>query len=1715
MPKRRQERYSRHCKVFLFLGTFLSSDAFSLASANEKDIGDEAPPFQMVLEATDEVPIMTILSFLNNKDLTAFSQTSRISHLNRHRYLYFLADKGGPDAQYYMGLQALKAWHKDNKEEDRQAALNWLTYAAEQGHERAAHLIIVEEIRQASAGDDSQELAAIEQAFDEFTGGREIGLPATAGSQAARQPLGEEIIRLTNAQVDVRRQVLYELELLLPPDLLDRQSSYPTILKDAWKYLAKLENPEDFIAKRSLKKELQNSKKQLQKNAVIISEDHPSFELLMRALEALRGYQRELEKLLLPDLPTYSFIQFLKKGCDSLENYYKDYLQDIIFAAKNFVQGTNDIQAKYGDELNELLAHKVAMLSESFSYPFYRISRHMALYLLCMTETGERKERPAGQNHHVSCISSSEGSIPKMVTDPRFWTQANSLYFKNQGQPSLSPEREMMLYQLYDLLDIPIPKTAVVVIDNLQLASGKKGDSAYFTNGCNTAPFFLQASWGIHGDGGEAVFKHPDNHIYQLNKEAYAKQVMGVLLSCPSDGKCGNFILAFHEENPQPSYTLISIDNDEVFAKSVEKVREGRERVHLKSVLLALPQMSKSLPESIRQYFLNLNPELLTLEWLSRLQHHNSLYESLKKYLAYLRKGEDGFNPDLSLSITLPYNQLTLLQHRLKLIQTQLQDNQNSNLFDVFTTLYPSVAYYYQEKKEALNDPYKVIAATYHQVVVDKTREYEDATGDQADCDLLIGPSLGEGSSQEFCLNDLQPSLLPLKLMRKIEIDHQTFAELVIKCTLAQPSLTVERICERLRILSRMQAVTLKSRFPIVELYRLAVQKLPHDEQNKEYLHQVFLHLINHNPHLNLAWAFLIEKMFTETWSHTHSSPQSLQEIKGAFFGKKVLSISIQGHLFNDKGNFIRRNKTGRKDVSWYPEENPNIYFKIYPEIPAYEYGATGFMRDLGIKGIPHSEVALFYDPLTQQPYPVLLSEAIPGQLVSDIWHKADAFDRLDPHHTGLSILVAMLIQVEDGNEHNYILTDEGTRLIPIDNDHAFIPATLWEKGWMGKTYEKLQMKTLLFSLPCMKTPIPDSVRQAFLKHNVGQFLQKWLTELVIVNDKYQNLVNEQVLPTLYQDPKKGTILRFPLTAEAIKQLYYRFWGIQQRLWLGQPVTYLELLKMFEPYVAKQYEAAFNNPAHQTLKDRFQSVTQGLYKEIGGQRQTASNSRSMMQVINIPHQDLIGEASKVKTGPTFALEVLNRCIMEHLALQKQNKDMLTGTEVISSPINDRALSREERIEIQKRFFTPIESMAIQYNSFLTDSFFWKLSISTMRYLDLRDALTLTSKALEAFSLKMGQLEYLNVSGWIRLKEVPLFTWPCLQRLVINNCTLLKAISLNAPKLSFLEANQNPQLQELTVQPFKLTKLSLKDCPSLSQATKEELYMQGIYIEALSGADDPQYSELITSFKNTGIVSYEKFKDLPLKCINIAIAKYPNIRFDIESLNYYAQIIYPLLPPFSINKRNDNQFVRGHTERTADLKHLKSWMLNYHAQMTGGGDYYCGPMAGDDLAAGFKYMWKLGDTELSRDNKTSLLFSIMFCGPVNSGKNIGITNFTYLPRFAGPIARGLTTNNLLFDYKSAKILGSILVKYYYNLRTLELLDIMVTKKGAATFRQFIPYMDKIKRFVVYVEVKFSGPLTDLVKDTSYDYLIPEVLIEKEYFENLQPWKASSSTMFVKI
>ncbi|KAF2069839.1 hypothetical protein CYY_008844 [Polysphondylium violaceum] len=534
-------------------------------------------------------------------------------------------------------------------------------------------------------------------------------IPFHLSSHDVHCKIGDEIIRLTLSSPDVKRNVQYKFNDLHNQvkstslcssganNSLDKNAA-PVILprheKDSLNFIfsSNIQDPESLISTETLQGMIIANQS--------MQDNDPSISKLESVIGGIK-YQ-------IKQLTENESISPLLGSLNELLTFYSEFRENIIQA----------VNAKDFSMLKSTTEQKVSIFSDSFSVtnPFYRTSRQMALKLLSMDEHGDSLQRQGqAQNHHVFRLQDKESTRSDMESDPSYWKSVKTLYFKRDGFPPIQPQKEMMVYHLYALINTPIPPTCVVVIDNLQLSDGKQGPKEHFEMGRNISPFYLQASWGIEGRSGHDVLVEDceknlksTSPIYKLDPMSIGKQIIGALVSTPCDGKGGNFIFT---QFSQSSYNLISIDNDEVFSDPIEKARAGLERVHLKTLLLALDEMNLTIPTSLKEYLLSLSPKALLTEWISRLAKQNNLYASLDQVI-HSNQRKRHIN-ELKLNMVITKELVTNIQKNLESIQAYLKTH-SCTFMDLLKVVHPKVGFYYQHMQKKLGlHPYKIISALY------------------------------------------------------------------------------------------------------------------------------------------------------------------------------------------------------------------------------------------------------------------------------------------------------------------------------------------------------------------------------------------------------------------------------------------------------------------------------------------------------------------------------------------------------------------------------------------------------------------------------------------------------------------------------------------------------------------------------------------------------------------------------------------------------------------------------------------------------------------------------------------------------------------------------------------------------------------------------------------------------------------------------------------
>jgi hypothetical protein len=194
-----------------------------------------------------------------------------------------------------------------------------------------------------------------------------------------------------------------------------------------------------------------------------------------------------------------------------------------------------------------------------------------------------------------------------------------------------------------------------------------------------------------------------------------------------------------------------------------------------------------------------------------------------------------------------------------------------------------------------------------------------------------------------------------------------------------------------------------------------------------------------------------------------------------------------------------------------------------------------------------------------------------------DFWKRTKNLEQfqstLDPIHTGLQIIVSMLVNPEDAKEDNFILQDD-MYLIPIDNDHAFIPSSYKEKG-IFYVYDTLQTKTVLFCLDIMNTVVPKEVCKVLSSMNTKEFMLNFLDDMDQTTIRYALLFTKEEQARFFKD--YNVVTKTPMDPMFVERMCRNLELLLCMLKTHSAVnlTYFQLLASIEPYLERIYSGEF------------------------------------------------------------------------------------------------------------------------------------------------------------------------------------------------------------------------------------------------------------------------------------------------------------------------------------------------------------------------------------------------------------------------------------------------------------------------------------------------------------------------------------------------------------
>lgn len=630
--------------------------------------------------------------------------------------------------------------------------------------------------------------------------------------------------------------------------------------------------------------------------------------------------------------------------------------------------------------------------------------------------------------------------------------------------------------------------------------------------------------------------------------------------------------------------------------------------------------------------------------------------------------------------------------------------------------------------------------------------------------------------------------------------------------------------------------------------YFKKLQKALHNE----VLVSLFQQLIMSRP--EIEWRITLDELLPMKRTSSHDLA-----VASTTYGERFLSRALQQQLFDTKGQWKPITQQSNHIVAYAEGQGTlqrhALYFKVYPALPGLEEASGRFTRQLLGFGAPYTDLVKINGQ------PVMISQGISGDTLAKVLRDhPERLQALDEDDTAGLILVAMLINPEDGKPDNYIVTPHLTqadryRLVGVDNDQAFVPAIVKTKPDVTlltrQTIPVAQVKTILYCLDHMLKSVPTTIRNRFINSHPDALLEDWIKGLKHVSQSQQALFASKEQAQAFKD--KQCFIGVPFQEGAVRHIYEKFVLMRDLLSARPNITLLELLTKLEPRLAKRYEQALQQPV--SVLERFKQVDQPFYAvSRSGSHTTLTKSGDVLKSMVIPLEEKVLESIRLgkQKSPQRALEELQKIKQEKsaqtlqaLAARVGDIELLRTLHLEESRVaflkhlvnQGKILSPQEQEAILNYLITQknIRTLILPRFTRLDDAFVQRLPLTQLHNLDLRYCNQITNDSLIFLATAAPLLEDLNL-GHITtlvtakgtsflggLRGYNPIDFPYLQILNLAQCSNLQQLHVKAPQLTWLNVEQCSSLNDtgldsLIVHSPQLQILRFKD----SAVTEQEL-----------------------------------------------------------------------------------------------------------------------------------------------------------------------------------------------------------------------------------------------------------------------------------------------------
>jgi hypothetical protein len=641
-----------------------------------------------------------------------------------------------------------------------------------------------------------------------------------------------------------------------------------------------------------------------------------------------------------------------------------------------------------------------------------------------------------------------------------------------------------------------------------------------------------------------------------------------------------------------------------------------------------------------------------------------------------------------------------------------------------------------------------------------------------------------------------------------------------------------------------------------------------------------------------MAWYLALETVSQET-----TTPEAVLIMSAQ--GKRYLRTAVYEEIFKKgkKGHaFPKDNIHGVRSVTSIQCKiaegiQAGLHLKEYPELPGREIMVHVLAKHLF--GLITPSITLWRFSRTTKflkkelAYPVLASRSIEGKNLFDVLEEDPRLKSLDKRSAYEAIVLAMMINPEDGRADNYIMQpfSQGQktayRIVSIDNDHAFVRPIALKKGGEELAGTKaLQVKTILYCLEEMRDALPQDMVKRLLANNPYELLRNWLIELQQQQIEIDALFMEKEKKELLS--AKDIHLDIFFKFSVVEDIYQKFCRLQTVLKENPRTPLLGILRVVIPELWIRYAGVFNQ--HDTALERFNVLTKDSFdirivKKEGKEHLYPGSTAQASQVLQMTRGLREEEKEEQEASAATALLRLDKLYAECSAIEEIAKELQQG--VVERFKNLPSIHQEKIVNGDGVL------PGLDFNAMLTlgradarrqQTVLSALRRVSFRVLKIKNFSTLTDDQLSALLQKNKSLLALSLEGCTGLTSAALQMienyCPNLEKLIINKLSWSRVNNLYLPHLRVLYVQECTQLLSWEIEaPSKIERLYFKNCLVLNKLSIDSTALRELELQYCPKLPE---SQLLKLAANTALLKKVEL----VECLAIANAnfyqKYPKL-----------------------------------------------------------------------------------------------------------------------------------------------------------------------------------------------------------------------------------------------